>query len=294
MTETQLIYFSAITQYGSYSEAAFMLNISQSSISKQIMQLEDELGVKLFDRTSRKAKLTEAGVNLVQDAQAILERIQKMKRKAIDLSYEGHPHLTLLALPIIGHYNFYLPIQLFKNQNDNCHVELIELEEPDMYRRIDAGDYDAAITYFNPDRRVRGMRFIPLFEDEMVLVCHKNNPLSEKLSVCTEDLDGQPLLAMNPYTCVQQLYEQYFDTQRFKPNIVFQGRPETIQVGAEAEQGSALLTRVHTNPLRINNVVLLPFSPPLTGRLGIYTKPEAENDPLLQALIESLQSTPIF
>ena len=294
MTETQLLYFSAITQYGSYSEAAFMLNISQSSISKQIMQLEDELGVKLFDRTSRKAKLTEAGVHLVQDAQAILEQMQKMKRKAIDLSYEGRPHLTLLALPIIGHYNFYLPIQLFKNQNGNCHVELIELEEPDMYRRIDAGDYDAAITYFNPDRRVRGMRFIPLFEDEMVLVCHKSDPLSAKESISAADLKDQPLLAMNPYTCVQQLYEQYFDAQHFKPNIIFQGRPETIQVGAEAEQGAALLTRVHTNPLRLNNVVLLPFSPPLKGSLGIYVKPEAEKDPLLQALIESLQSKQIF
>ena len=59
MTEDQLLYFTSIVECGSYSEAALDLNISQSTISKQVAQLESELNVKLFDRSTRKASLTQ-------------------------------------------------------------------------------------------------------------------------------------------------------------------------------------------------------------------------------------------
>ena len=55
MTEDQLIYFTSIVECGSYSETALELDISQSTISKQVAALETELGVKLFDRSTRKA-----------------------------------------------------------------------------------------------------------------------------------------------------------------------------------------------------------------------------------------------
>ena len=288
MTDTQLLYFTTIIELGSFSEAALELDISQSSISKQIMQLEDELGVKLFDRTYRKARLTPAGEHLYQDALSVLNQMKHMKEVAFMLSLEHKKKLSLLALPVIGHYNFYIPIQLFENAHPDYDVELEELEEPEMYRRINAGAFDAAITYFNPDQPIKNAKFYPMVEDEMVLVCHHNNPLSRKSMVTPAELDDVPTLGMQKYTCTNKLYEMYFRKHNSNPHIVFRGRPETILVGAEAEQGVALLSRLHTDMLRISNVSLVPFFPPLKGILGMIINMEKENNPLLKELLATL------
>ena len=291
MTESQLLYFTTIVELGSFSEAALTLDISQSSISKQIMQLEEELGVRLFDRSFRKARLTDAGEHLYQDAVLALTQISHMKDVAHQLALSGRKRITLLALPVIGHFNFYIPIQMFEASQKDLEIRLEELEEPDMYRRIHAGDFDAAITYYNPGQQIRNATFYPLVEDEMVLVCHRNDPLSRQASVTPEDLDDARVLAMQKYTCIHQLYELYFRKHGSNPHIIFRGRPESILVGAEAQRGPALLTRVHTETMRISNVGLIPFDPPLKCILGIIVNDNSVHEAVLRELIPMLKES---
>lgn len=291
MTESQLVYFTTIVDLGSFSEAALSLDISQSSISKQIMQLEAELGVKLFDRTFRKAHLTSAGEHLHQDALLTLAQMNHMKDVARQLTLSGRQKLALLALPVIGHFNFYIPIQMFEASRRNLEISLEELEEPEMYRRMNAGDYDAAITYFNPNQLLKHAIFYPLVEDEMVLVCHRNHPLAEHASVSPEDLDDLRVLAMQKYTCIHQLYELYFRKHNSNPHIIFRGRPESILVGAESQRGPALLTRVHTETMRISNVKLIPFDPPLKCILGIIVNENSAHEGVLRDLIPMLKES---
>ena len=290
MTDQQLIYFATIAELGSFSETALELNISQSSISKQIMQLEDELGIRLFDRSFRKAKLTSAGEILYQDVLSALTALQHIKDTAARLSESAREHLTLLGLPVIGHYNFYIPIQLFETSHSDFTIDLEELEEPDMYRRISLGEYDAAITYLNPSQPVKNARFIPLTEDEMILVCHKDHPLGKEESITPEMLNDLPVLSMQKYTCISQLYELYFRKHNTYPHSIFRGRPNTILAGAQADQGAALLTRIHCQTLRINNVSLIPFSPPLKGILGIIVNEQSKNEPVIRELVKVLIS----
>ena len=291
MTESQLLYFTTIVELGSFSEAALSLDISQSSISKQIMQLEGELGLRLFDRSFRKARLTAAGEHLYQDAVLALKQISHMKDVANQLALSGRRRISLLALPVIGHFNFYIPIQMFEASQKDLEIRLEELEEPDMYRRIHAGDYDAAITYFNPNQPTRNATFYPLVEDEMVLVCHRNDPRSRQASVTPEDLDDARVLAMQKYTCIHQLYELYFRKHDSNPHIIFRGRPESILVGAEAQRGPALLTRVHTETMRISNVTLIPFDPPLKCILGIIVNENSPHEAVLRELIPLLRES---
>ena len=288
MTETQLEYFTRIVELGSFSEAALELDISQSSISKQIMQLEDELQVALFDRSFRKARLSDAGEMLYQDAIDILKNIKKMKNNAHAMSASGKKKISILALPVIGHYNFYIPISLFESEHSDLEIELIEIEEPEMYRKMERGDYDAMITYFNPKQSVKNGKFFPLADDEMVLVCSKNDPLSQKDHITPGDLDGVKILAMQKYTCISQLYDLYFQKHNTNPKITFRARPETIMVGAEAGRAPALLTRIHTQTQRMSGCNLIPFSPSLKGILGIIVNQHSQNKEILEELVKIL------
>ena len=290
MTDTQLVYFTTIVELGSFSEASLELNISQSSISKQIMQLENELGVKLFDRSSRKVSLSKDGEYLYEDALAALTKINHLKESASNLASHAKKRISLLALPVIGHYNFYIPIQLFEAGNPDFEVLLEEMEEPEIYRRIRAGDYDAAITYYNPDHISGNARFYPLVEDEMLFVCSRSHPLSSMASITPDMVDDLPVMAMQKYTCVSHLYELYFRKHRSNPHIIFRGRPGTIMVGAQSNKAPALLTRVHTDTLRISNVSLIPFSPPLKGILGIIVNEQSTAGKAVEALVSELSA----
>ncbi|MBR2561111.1 MAG: LysR family transcriptional regulator [Eubacterium sp.] len=289
MTDTQLKYFITIIELGSFSEAALALDISQSSVSKQIMALEEELDIKLFDRSFRKASLTPAGEHLYQDAVLTLQQISHMKEVARQLSRKGKKRLSLLALPVIGHFNFYIPIQLFESSHRDLDIELEEVEEPEMYRRMNTGDFDASITYYNPEHLIKHARFYPLVEDEMVLVCHNSHPYSSLKKISPQQLDDIPVLSMQKYTCIHQFYELYFRKHHSNPHIIFRGRPESILVGAEARRAPALLTRIHTETMRISNVSLIPFDPPLKSIFGIIVNEHSEHYDLLPELLSLLK-----
>ena len=120
MTEDQLIYFTSIVECGSYSETALELDISQSTISKQVAQLETELNVKLFDRSTRKASLTPEGEALYPEAAALLSQIRAIKTHAAALALGGRRKIDIIALPFVGNLNFYVPIFTFEYRLDSC------------------------------------------------------------------------------------------------------------------------------------------------------------------------------
>ena len=77
-----LRYFGAVAQYLSYSEASRRLNVAQPAISQTILDLEEEIGAKLFLRSNRKVELTAAGSALLTEAESILKRSDEAKRMA--------------------------------------------------------------------------------------------------------------------------------------------------------------------------------------------------------------------
>ena len=189
MTEDQLTYFTSIVECGSYSETALELDISQSTISKQVAALENELNVKLFDRSTRKASLTPEGEALYPEAAALLTQIRAIKSHAAALALGGRRKIDIIALPFVGNLNFYVPIFTFEDSHLNCEVKLYEVEDNELYKRIAAKDYDIAICYFDPEHMGNGIQFRPIIENEMVAAIHKSNPLSNEKAITPEMLD---------------------------------------------------------------------------------------------------------
>ncbi len=289
MTETQLTYFTSIVEFGSYSEAALELNVSQSTVSKQVAQLEEELGVKLFDRSTRKASLTAEGENLYPEASGILSQIKALKAHAETLRLGGRRKIEIIALPVIGNFNFYVPVFAFEESHPNCDVHLTEVEEAELNKRIVNDDYDAAIVYYDPEHMSSRVRFFPIIENEMVVVVHKSNPLSKEKIITPKMLDNVDVMATQEYNVLNKIYELYFKKFDVHPHVIFRGRPQTLLGAAAAKKSIALLDRVHAGMFRTNSdVVLIPFSPNLKSSIGIAVSEDKVDDPIIQDLIESL------
>ncbi len=290
MTEDQLRYFITIVDTGSYMETALELNIAQSSISKQIQALERELGVQLFNRQRRRIELTDEGKQLLPQARHILEEIHRLTNMAQKLQPGYKDTLSILTLPVMGYFGFSVPFCRFELENPSIQINLIELEEPQLFRRLLSNSFDIALTYW-PENNLAISKnlFVPISADEIVLAVHKDNPLAKLDHVTPEELKNTPLMLMETYTCVSSLCMAFFEEHDLVPDIIFRGRPETIFGGVEAKHGAALITRKQASYLLANNVVLIPVLPSITTVLGAVVSKHSQSDPKVKELIEMLK-----
>lgn len=289
MTEDQLLYFTSIVEYGSYSEAALELNISQSTVSKQIAQLENELQVKLFDRSTRKASLTPEGESLYPEAAALLTQMRSFKDHALLLKRGGIRRIDIIALPFVGNLNYYTPIFAFEDQHPDCDVHLFEVEDNELFRRIAAQEYDIAICYHDPDRLGSSVRFFPLIENELVAAVPADHPLAKEKKLKPEMLDQVPVLSTQEFNTLNKTYERYFKRHKKSPRVIFRSRPQTLLGAAAAKKSIALTDRLHADMFPVpEGIVLIPFSPAVKCAVGIAVEEENAPDPLLRELIRSL------
>ena len=196
MTIESLKHFLIVAQGNTFLNAAEECNISQSSLSKSIQRLEHELGVKLFDRRLRSAKLTPAGECLLNDLQKMVPLYQKTMSDI--RAFSELRRISCCSIPIISGFNSLLS-QFMKN-NPNISVES---------RRV--RDYRLALTQLRkneldfvflhqPLSRQDQCSFTIIFDDYMYAIMPLNHPLASKQVIRFSDLMGQPL-ALDDYIC---------------------------------------------------------------------------------------------
>lgn len=290
MTTEQLRYFITVIDAGSYMEAALELNISQSTVSKQIQILERELGVSLFDRSLRKAKLTPEGEKLLPQARSLLKNIDRFFYSASMLSADNADQFTVITLPVVGFLNLYAPFNRFEVLHPGLRLKVVELEEPQLRKRLSCGDYDLAITYEH-EFFLSGsdQRFVPVTEDEAVFAVNQCHPLSGCSKITLHDIADTPLLLMGGHTCIAKLCEDYFAENNFTPQVIFRGLPETLIAGVKAQRGCAIISRKQVMSFDAGDIRTISFEPPLTTVIGAIPNersPRREyTDSLLSLLI---------
>lgn len=171
-----LRYFVTVVEEQSISKAAEKLCIAQPPLSRQIQKLEEELGIQLFERGSRPAKVTEAGLFFYQHAVQILThtaQASSMAKRIATVSQSlriGYVSSLLYGL---------LPeiIYLFRQQNPEIHIELIECGTKDQINALKQGKIDLGFGRLKiTDPAIRRM---VLHKEQLKLAVHKNHHLSQ-------------------------------------------------------------------------------------------------------------------
>ena len=142
MTFEQLQCFIASVEEHTFLDAAESLHISQSSLSKQIMKLEQELEVELWDRKKRKAVLTKAGLLFYQDARILIKQYTDAKNKLNRYRSQAQYTLSIGTLPILSQYQLTPVFTHFRETHPRLHLSLHEVEEEDLMEGFDRGAYD--------------------------------------------------------------------------------------------------------------------------------------------------------
>ncbi|TVT28925.1 LysR family transcriptional regulator [Salinicoccus cyprini] len=189
----QLLIFQTAAKELNFTRTAQMLGYAQSSITANITALETELGVQLFERLGKRVILTEAGRNLQNYADRILDLT--MEASAI-IGNNSEPSGILTICASETHCTYRLPAILKDFQEKYPKVELIfrpAVYEKEILSLISEGQIDVALlsmkTLTSDSLIVKELK-----EETMALICSTTNPLGDQKSIRSEDLSGQQLL----------------------------------------------------------------------------------------------------
>lgn len=188
----QLKYFIAVAEELHFGRAAQRLHISQPPLSQQIRQLEDDLGVQLFERTQRMVRLTYAGEVFLAQARAALFKCEE----AVDIvraAARGEAGLLRFGYTAASAYSIIAPlIQAFKARHPRVEVAMQEAVSGDQVRDLAQGRLDVGLV--RPLAEWPGLVHELLLEERLIVALPVNHALAQQRSVSLEDLQGQPFI----------------------------------------------------------------------------------------------------
>ena len=192
----------------SFSAAAQQLKISQPSLSETIRRIEQELGTRLFDRTTRSLKLTDDG----RHAAAIAREIVRDFRRALDrLSSQGaetQGKITVAALPSIACAALPAALGNFRRENSAIEIVLHDVQHERALSLVAEGIADFAVT-IKPAKR-SDLSFDEITSDVAHLVCRKDHPLARSKTIRWRELSGYPFIGITRISSVRRLTDAAF------------------------------------------------------------------------------------
>jgi len=215
-----LRYFVRVAGELHFGRAAERLGISQAPLSQQIRQLEDLIGVRLFDRTTRSVSLTTAGKTFLAYAQSALASVNDGLMEVQNAVGENMGRLIIGVMYLSGHQ--YLPeaVRRFLHRYPNVSIDIRIMTTEEQIQAM-AND-EIHVGFLRPPRNPGGLSFVKLASEGFVAVLACDNPLARKASLTLADLRDQPFLVYTSVVGVsfQNVVFQYCRRVGFSPKIV--------------------------------------------------------------------------
>ena len=188
----QLQTFRAVADHESFTRAARKLHLAQSSVSAQIKALEEELGVRLFDRIGRRVLITDAGTTLYAYARR-MEEMSREVRNEISAGTQSRGSLTVRVPETLA--RVYMPrvIQAFHQHHPRVGLEFINCSDTRLREELNSGRIDLAFLLTDAIH-LKEVNIKMLGSEKLILVSGPAHPLAERKNISLKHLDGHTLV----------------------------------------------------------------------------------------------------
>ncbi len=237
-----LRYFVAVAEELHFGRAAKKLHIAQPPLSQQVMNLERELGVRLFDRTKRSIQMTDAGAYFLKEAQQLLLHVDQAAETARRI-YRGQA--GRLVVGFVGSViHTFLPegLRSFREHFPDVELVLQELNTAEQIKSLHARRIDVGFLY--PDVQDSTLAFQPLTRTPLMAVLPRKHALSNRKSVHIRELAQEPFIAntRSSEPVVRDAFISMCHSAGFSPKIAQEaGHVQTVLGLVAAGLGACLL-----------------------------------------------------
>ena len=183
-----LRYFITVAEELNFSKAALKLYTAQPSLSQQIKDLEEDVGVKLLNRTKRKVELTEEGAVFLEQARLTLAQADKAVAMARQVSQAKQQMLRIGFVPVAEMKIFPYILPNLRVQNPDLKIELLSLNNNEQMRLLKKGDLDLTFTRYNFNSDEIESQFV--IREPLIFLLPKDHPLAKYERISVKALNG--------------------------------------------------------------------------------------------------------
>lgn len=292
MNLQQLEYIVAVDTHRHFVTAAEHCFVTQATLSMMIKKLEEELDVRIFDRSRQPVVPTEVGAQIILQARVILNETARLKEVINASKGKLAGDLKLGVIPTIAPYLVPLFLNGFLIKYPEINVHLHEGTTEDLIERLRRQQLDAAVlaTPLHTELNERPMYFEPFF-----IYAAAEEKLAKKKYVSADELNDHVLWLMEEGHCLRSQVMNICSARRNESTsgrLVYQaGSIETLIRLVDAGRGATILPELATAGLtKKQNALLREFKPPVPGReVSLVTRPDVVKQSMLDALVNEIQ-----
>ena len=247
--------FVTVAEQGTVSKASLQLHTAQPALSRQIHDLEDELGVKLFDRVRRRLVLTGEGEQLLGHCRTVLGAMHTLTERAQLLRQGDSGVLRVAATPqtIDGVFSNFL--HRFARRRPNVQIKLTEAVGADHWQMLERGQVHVTVGLVQPGHANSFIEAFPLAPLEFLAASRKALGVGTTGEIEIGRLSAYPLLLLDSSFYVRQTFDAACRLAGIRPDVFIESRtPHALLALAEAGHGVAIVPSVlptHRYRLRI-------------------------------------------
>ncbi|MCL7749945.1 LysR family transcriptional regulator [Halalkalibacter alkaliphilus] len=282
-----LRYFIEVVNYGSFTKAAANTYISQPTLSKSLKKLESELKVELFERSTRKLKLTDAGEIVYKQGVKILGATNELTTLLDDLINLPTGTIKIGIPPLIGTLFFPAIAKNFGKAYPDVTLELVELGAKRIEHLVEEGQVDVGIIVLPIDNSK--FDILPFIKEEFMLYTHTDHTLAKKEAVNIKQLAEETFILFNREFALHELIIEHCKKAGFQPNIAYESSQwDLIAELVSAKLGITLLPKSIYAKMDPKAIQITPLQDPPMWELGVITRKERYQSYAVRTLLSFL------
>jgi LysR family transcriptional regulator, nitrogen assimilation regulatory protein len=285
----QLEYFRHVAELGSFTRAAAFLSVVQPALSRQVRQLEVELGQNLFDRNGRGVVLTEAGTRLLEHTRGILTQIGRARQDLEDQRKGDSGHVTLGLPPSLGRSVTVPLVKAFEHQLPNARLATVEGLSAYILEWLNIGRVDCALVYNALPSPSVDLQ--PLLDEQLFLIAPVAGRGARKArkAVSLDELGDYPLIIPSRPHAMRMSVENALASVEVKIKVAYEIEciPAIIDLVRQGLGFAVLPLNAVTSTQWANAVSAKPIlAPILKTSLSIASSAQRPKSPLLRKAMD--------
>lgn len=286
----QLRAFRAVYQLRKLSAAAEQLALTQSAVSVLIRQLEEGLGTRLFDRTTRSLQPTPAAAEAIAVADRILRDVDSLGAGLRDLGELRRGRVSLAVTPTLGEILLPGVVRRFRRQHPGIGILIDDCSPEQFVSRVVGEHVDLGLG--TPERAAADVDTSKLRGDTLALVCRKDHPLAAKRQLRWADLQGHPVITVRPGYGIRPLIDGAAAQAGVQLDVVNEVTfLSTALWMTHSGLGASIMPSAYASGSRHSGLLVRKLAAPVVSRdIFLVTKRGRSLSPAAEAFVAVLRS----
>ena len=264
--------FRAVVELGSFRKAAEAVNISQPALSRRIDRLEEALGVRLFERTTRSVTLTTVGRVFAPSAEQLLDDLDVALLGIRDVSSSRLGHVTIACVPSVAYYFLPGAVASYHRRFPRIRVKILDSSANEVLAAVISGEADFGVSFMGsqePD-----VEFKVLLQERFVAACRRDHPLARRKRVTWNELYEYEYVSVDKTSGNRLLLDQALSAVAPRAPSVCETRHVTTMLGlVEAGLGVAAVPSMAMPGRNHHILTSVPLVEPVVNRrVGILRR----------------------